>query len=111
MVECVSASLIHPWRKMAGNNRLQGLMVVPTCVLKWSCCGSLKGICSGFISRCFLEECSLCLIPVFFFSPPSHQYALGEVDTIYEFRLRWNPGGVDKRSPLLGSEPDEMVAL
>ena len=24
MVECVSASLIYLWRKMAGNNKLQG---------------------------------------------------------------------------------------
>ena len=62
-VECVSTSLIYPWRKMAGNNR--GLMVVPTCILNQSCCSSLRGICSGVLSPCSLAEHSLCLIPVF----------------------------------------------
>ena len=33
------------------------------------------------------------------------------MDTIEEVQLRWNSGGVDQRSPLLGSEPAEVAAL
>ena len=33
------------------------------------------------------------------------------MDTILEVRLRWNSGGIDQRSPLLGLEPAKMVAL
>ena len=37
-------------------------------------------------------------------------YNLGDPAEV-EIRLRWNPGGVDQRSPLLGSEAAEMAAL
>ena len=37
-------------------------------------------------------------------------YNLGDPAEV-EIRLRWNPGGVDQRSPLLGSEPADTVAL
>ena len=33
------------------------------------------------------------------------------MDTIEEVQLRWNSGGIDQRSPSLGSEPAEVAAL
>ena len=33
------------------------------------------------------------------------------MDTIQKVQLRWNSGGIDQRSPLLGLEPAETAAL
>ena len=33
------------------------------------------------------------------------------MDTISEVQLRWNSGGIDQRSPLLGLEPAKTAAL
>ena len=54
-------------------------------------------------------ERSLCLIAVF--SPPFPSVLTGRGGYNLEVQLRWNSGGIDPRSPSLGSEPAEVAAL